>query len=62
MPQTALVTETILTLADIAKRLGVSRQAIKNRMDRGTLPEPDFVTDRGAPAWKLSTLRKAKIV
>lgn len=61
MLETLKVTETILTLADVAKRLEVSRQAVKNRLDRGTLPEPDYRTERGAPMWKLSTLEKVGI-
>lgn len=62
MLETAEVVETILNLSDLAKRLGVSRQAIKGRYDRGTLPEPDYRTERGIPFWKLSTLKKAKVL
>lgn len=62
MLETLEVTETVVSLTDLAKRLGVSRQAIKNRYDRGTLPEPDFKTERGIPFWKLSTLKKAGIL
>lgn len=57
-----LMTETVMSLADIAQELGVSRQAIKNRMDRGTLPKPDYKTVRGAPLWKRSTLKKAEVI
>lgn len=56
------MTETIMSLADIATELNVSRQAIKNRYDRGTMPKPDFRTVRGAPLWKKSTLRKARVI
>lgn len=62
MLQTPEMVETILNLSDLAKRLGVSRQAVKNRYDRGTLPEPDYKTERGIPFWKLSTLKKAKVL
>ncbi len=62
MLETAEMVETILNLSDLAKRLGVSRQAVKNRYDRGTLPEPDYKTERGIPFWKLSTLKKAGVL
>lgn len=56
------VTEMVMTLSDVARELGVSRQAILNRKNRGTLPEPDYQTVNGSPMWKRHTLEKAGIL
>lgn len=56
------VTEEVLQIQDVAELLGVSKQAIWDRYQRGTMPEPDYQTPKGRPLWKESTLRKAGVL
>lgn len=43
--------------ADLARALGVSRAAIKGRIDRGTLPAYDGHDDNGRGYWHYDTIR-----
>jgi hypothetical protein len=57
------VTEEVLTVSDIARELGISRQALYQREGPTKLPEPDYRTaNKQAPLWKRSTLEKAGIL
>lgn len=56
------VTEEVLQIVDVAEALGVTKQAIWDRWERGTMPEPDYVTPKGRPLWKESTLREAGVL
>lgn len=55
------MTEEVLTVSEIARELGISRQALYQREGPTKLPEPDFRTVQGAPLWKRSTLKRAGI-
>lgn len=58
-------TTEYLNLSDIAKELGVTRQAVSERYRTGTggLPKPDgSLGARGAPIWKRSTLERVGIL
>lgn len=43
--------EMLWSQADIARRIGITRQAIQARYSRGSLPEPEYETSTGAPLW-----------
>lgn len=62
--QDVLVTEEVLTLSDVARELGVSRQALYKRRgtDRPMMPEPDYRTPGGSPLWRRSTLIRAGVL
>lgn len=61
--QNVLVAEAeVLTVSDIARELGISRQALYQREGEKKLPPPDFRTVQGQPLWKRSTLEKAGIL
>lgn len=51
-----------LTVSDIARELGISRQALYQRKGEKKLPPPDFETMQGIPMWKRSTLEKRGIL
>jgi predicted transcriptional regulator len=54
---------TLYSLADLARALGVSRQAVSDRYARGTLPEPDHRTkDQDWPMWERTTLERAGVL
>lgn len=56
------VTEEVLQIQDVAEALKVSKQAIWDRYQRGTMPEPDFQTPKGRPLWRRSTLEAAGVL
>ena len=47
--------------ADAARKLGVTRQAIKERMDRGTVPVETHEGRRWIPAWWIADQLEAKV-
>lgn len=63
MMQNLLMAETeVLTVSDIARELGISRQALYQREGEKKLPSPDFRTVQGQPLWKRSTLQRKGIL
>lgn len=52
----------VLTVSDIARELGITRQALYQRKGEKQLPPPDFRTKQGLPLWKRSTLEKRGIL
>jgi hypothetical protein len=61
--QNLLVAEAeVLTVSDIARELGISRQALYQREGDKKLPSPDFRTKQGQPLWKRSTLERKGIL
>ena len=47
--------------ADAARKLGITRQAIKERMDRGTVPVETHEGRRWIPAWWIADQLEAKV-
>jgi AcrR family transcriptional regulator len=60
--QNLLVTSEVLTVSDIARELGISRQALYQREGEKKLPKPDFRTKQGQPLWRRSTLVRKGIL
>lgn len=61
--QNSLVAEAeVLTVSDIARELGISRQALYQREGDRKLPAPDFRTNQGRPLWRRSTLERRGIL
>lgn len=48
--------ETLRSLSDIARHVGVTRQRIQQLKDE--LPEPDGLSMAGAKLWKASTISR----
>lgn len=47
--------DRLLGVADLATRLSISRAAVRQRIGRGTLPQPDFVFAGGELRWNPNT-------
>lgn len=54
--------EKLLGLSDLARELEVSRQAIRDRYERGRLPKPNYIGPKDGPLWKRATLERAEIL
>lgn len=50
------------TITDVARALGVTKQAISARYHRGTMPPVDASTLSGTPLWLESTLEMAGVL
>lgn len=49
--------ERLLGLSDIAEMTGMSRQGVWDYLNRGAMPEPDFIGPKEGPLWRKKTVR-----
>lgn len=51
-----LIMEKLLGISDVARELAVTRQAIRDRYERGRLPKPSYLGPKDGPLWKRAVL------